>query len=64
MSTNPFGAGTFQNDPNISGAYTLPQSERLHFAYRIMVHLGDAWDANVAKAYHGYINPPKVEVID
>jgi hypothetical protein len=29
-----------------------------------MVHLGDARDANVAKAYHGYINPPKVEVTD
>ena len=64
MSTNPFGAGTFQNDSNISGAYTLPQGERLHFAYRIMAHLGDAWYANVAKAYHGYINPPKAEVID
>ncbi|MBI4553489.1 MAG: PmoA family protein, partial [Candidatus Latescibacteria bacterium] len=62
MATNPFGTGTFRNDPRQSGAYTLPAGERLVFAYRVYIHVGDATQGRVADVYHGYINPPNISV--
>lgn len=64
MGTNPFGAATFRGNPQLSGACTLPAGERLRFAYRVVVHTGDATEARIADAYHQYINPPKVAAIE
>ena len=63
MGTNPFGVGAFQGNPDISGAYTLPDGESLSFSYRVLIHPGDAQEARIADHYMQYINPPQVIVI-
>jgi hypothetical protein len=62
MGTNPFGVGTFTRNREQSGAFTLPSGGHLRFMYRVVVHLGDAKQADIAGAYHQYINPPTVTI--
>ncbi|SVB42764.1 uncharacterized protein METZ01_LOCUS195618 [marine metagenome] len=63
MSTNPFGVGAFHGNPDISGAYTLPDGEWLSFSYRVVIHSGTAQKACISDHYMQYINPPQVEVL-
>ena len=63
MSTNPFGVGAFHSNPNLSGAYTLPDGEDLSFSYRVVIHSGTAQKACIADHYMQYINPPQVKVL-
>ncbi|MBT5873712.1 MAG: PmoA family protein [Candidatus Latescibacteria bacterium] len=64
MGTNPFGVSTFRGNPDISGAYTLPDGDTLSFSYRVVVHQGDARDAKIEGQYIQYIHPPVISLLD
>ncbi|MBI1928546.1 PmoA family protein [Candidatus Poribacteria bacterium] len=62
MTTNIFGAGTFEGEQSKEGAYTLKSGEEMNFRFRVYIHAGDASTGRVAQKYHDFINPPVVTV--
>ncbi|GIX07388.1 MAG: hypothetical protein KatS3mg115_1791 [Candidatus Poribacteria bacterium] len=67
MATNVFGRGTFERGRRLldgDGSYTLPAGEALSFRYQVVVHAGDARAADIAGAYHNFVFPPRVELIE
>jgi len=60
MTANPFGLSYFSGDPTVDGSHVLPAGERLHFAYRLYLHSGDAMEGRVAQKYHDYLAPPRI----
>jgi hypothetical protein len=63
FAANPFALSAYLNDPNVDGSYVVKSGELLTFAYRLYLHDGDVCTANVAEQYHGYINPPLIEIL-
>ncbi len=60
FAANPFGWHDFgKNQP---GDYTLPTGEKLAFAYRVILHEGDASSAHVAEAFKNFADPPEISV--
>ena len=62
MTTNIFGTGTFEGDPNKDGSYTMKNGEEMNFRFRVLIHTGDAATGQVAQKYHDFINPPAVSI--
>ena len=62
MTTNIFGAGTFEGDRSKDGSYTLKRGEEMNFCFRVYIHAGDAPEGKVGQKYHDFINPPTVTV--
>ena len=62
MTANPFALSAYKHDPSCDGSHVVKAGERLAFAYRIYIHDGDAEAGGVGERYHGYVNPPAVEV--
>jgi len=65
MTTNIFGRGTFESGRKLldgDGQYVLKAGDSLTFRYQVVVHAGDAEDADLAGAYHNFVNPPSVTV--
>jgi hypothetical protein len=60
FAANPFGWHDFGSTQN--GEYTLETGNRLWFAYRVILHEGDALSARVSDAFDGYSEPPAIEV--
>jgi hypothetical protein len=54
LAANPFGWREFYNDPQKDGSWTIQQSKRLKFRYRVFIHHGDYRQAKVANAYQAY----------
>ena len=63
MTANPIALHDFTGDPNNTWDLVIPAGESLTWHYRILVHDGDAADANATERYHDFCNPPQVEVI-
>ena len=61
MTANPFGYSAFTNGLKIGG-YTTASGETLSFRYRVVIHVGDAREANIAGHYANYACPPEVSV--
>ncbi len=62
MTANPFALAAYKGDPSRDGSYVVKAGEEFAFSYRVYIHDGDASSAHVGERYHGYINPPVVEV--
>ncbi len=62
MTANPFALSAYRNDPSRDGSHVVKAGEELAFSYRVYIHDGDAVAGGVGQRYHGYINPPLVEV--
>jgi len=62
MTTNIFGAGTFEGNPSKDASYILKNGDEMNFRFRIYIHAGDASIGKVAQKYHDFINPPVVTV--
>lgn len=62
MTANPFALSAYRNDKSCDGSHVVKAGETFAFSYRVFIHGGDASAANVGERYHGYINPPVVEV--
>jgi len=54
FAVNPFGERDFYKDPKRDGSVTIATGESLTFRYRVLIHHGDAAEAQVAAAYHRY----------
>lgn len=54
FAVNPFGEHDFYHDPNRDGGVTIAQGEALTFTYRVVIHHGDAAEAQVAAAFQNY----------
>jgi hypothetical protein len=52
-SANPFGLKYFENN-GPDGSYTIPQGGSITLRYRMLMHKGDAKQANVAEAFAAY----------
>lgn len=62
MTANPFALSAYKNDPSADGSHVLRAGESLSFAYRLYIHDGDVNAGRVAEQYHGYTDPPAVQV--
>jgi hypothetical protein len=54
FAANPFGLAAFTNDKTQDGSVKLAPGESLHFAYRVVVHDGDAKSAGLAKQWDDF----------
>ena len=62
FAANPFALHDYDQGLAEDGSHTLAAGESLVFRYRLLLHTRDARGARVADHYHGYVNPPSVEV--
>lgn len=54
FAVNAFGEHDFYNDPKRDGSVTIPAGQSLTLRYRVLIHHGDAAEAQVAEAYRRY----------
>lgn len=54
FSVNPFGLRAFTSDPKAAGSHRIESGGSLTLRYRVLIHGGDATQANIADAYHRY----------
>jgi hypothetical protein len=54
FAVNPFGEHDFYNDPKRDGSVTIAKGDSLAFRYRVVIHHGDAAEAQIADAYSRY----------
>lgn len=64
MTVNPFGLHDFYKDSDTHrGDWTIPAYESRNFMYRVLIHRGNATEANVRERYHDFVSSPKVELV-
>jgi len=54
FAVNPFGEHDFYGDPKRDGSVTIAVGDSLALRYRVLIHDGDAAEAEVAEAYSQY----------
>ena len=54
FAANPFGERDFYHDKTRDGSVTIPAGGTLILRYRVLIHSGDAREAEVAEAYQRY----------
>lgn len=54
FANNIFGQREFTKNAKPDGSMTLQPGEKIHFAYRVVVHPGDAAEARIADLYADY----------
>ena len=54
FAVNPFGEHDFYKDPKRDGSVTIAEGKSLTFRYRVVIHHGDAAEAQIAAAYQRY----------
>lgn len=54
FAVNPFGEHDFYNDPKRNGSVTIAPGKSLTFIYRVVIHHGDAAEAQIDAAYNRY----------
>jgi hypothetical protein len=59
FAANPFGLSVFTGDKSQDGAVTLEPGKSLRYRYRIIIHAGDAKDANIAALWTKYTGANK-----
>ena len=59
FAANIFGEHDFYQDPSRDAGVTLKAGKSLHFLYRVVIHPGDAKQANVPKLYEDYVKTTK-----
>ena len=62
MTANPFGLRDYTRDPAQRGDLLLQNSARLTFRYRVLIHRGNAQDADLHARYQDLAHPPAVTV--
>jgi Methane oxygenase PmoA len=53
-AANPFGEHDFYKDKSRDGSMTIPAGGKLEFRYRVVIHPGDAAEAQVEKLYQHF----------
>ena len=54
FAANIFGLHHFRSDPSLDGSLRLRRNDSLRFRYRVVIHPGDAAEAQVANLYQTY----------
>ena len=54
FAANIFGLHHFLSDPSLDGSLRLRRDDSLRFRYRVVIHPGDAAEAQVANLYRAY----------
>jgi hypothetical protein len=54
FAANPFGERDFYRDKTRDGSVTIPAGGTFVLRYRVLIHAGDAGEAQVAEAYQRY----------
>jgi Methane oxygenase PmoA len=54
FAANPFGEHDFYKDPKRDGSVTIAKGESLTFRYRVLIHHGNAAEAQIAASYTRY----------
>jgi hypothetical protein len=63
FAANPFGYKDFGIDKE--GSHTIAAGESIYLAYRVILHEGTTEEAEIAKAFTRYAEPPRfIEVGD
>lgn len=62
FAANPFGISAFTGNDNISGELLLKAGTKVSFRYRVILHLGYAWEANIPNRFIDYTFPPRTEL--
>lgn len=62
FAANPFALSYYEPELGLKGDHTIPHGGKIDFAYRVLVHQGDAESAGVRDRYFGFIAPPEVKV--
>jgi len=62
MTANPFGLKHFTGDEANDGTQTWKVGETIVWRYRVLIHPGDADQADVAGHYANYADPPEVTI--
>lgn len=60
FAANPFGLKGF-DAKNESGAHTIPKGEQTNLRYRVILHSGDAKQADIAKRFEEYAKVKKAQ---
>ena len=62
MTANPFALAAYTAGEKVvkDGSYTLKVGEQMHFKYRVLIHRGNAYEADVTGQYLSFVSPPKV----
>jgi len=61
MSANPFGLSYFTGDKQVDGSHTWQAGETVVFRYRIVLHTGDAQQADIAGQWRLFAEGPKAD---
>jgi hypothetical protein len=59
FAANPFGLAVFTGDKSQDGSVTLDPGAELRFRYRVIIHPGDAAEANIAGLWKEYAQEGK-----
>lgn len=62
MTANPFGLHDYTGDPEQRADLTIPEGETVSWRYRVIVHDGNAEQAQIGERYHDFAFPPAVTV--
>jgi Methane oxygenase PmoA len=54
LAANPFGIRQFARDKRQDGKYVIPAGEAVVFRYRVLIHHGDAVEAQVGEKYREF----------
>ncbi len=63
FTANQWGLHDFTDDWSQRGDYALKQGDALNFLFRLYIHDGDTFHADVAGKYLDFIYPPKVKAV-
>lgn len=58
FAANPFGLHNFLNSNKVDGSLTLAEGDSFEVFYRVILHAGDAEDANIAAEFKRYAAAP------
>ncbi len=61
FTANQWGLHNFYGDWSVRGDLALPQGQQIEFNFRILIHLGDTQQAQVARAYIDWAYPPSAQ---
>ena len=59
FAANPFGQHDFESGPKGAGELRIPSGGSVTFRYRVLLHSGNAVEANVASQYAEYLSSTK-----
>lgn len=63
FTANQWGIHDFTGDFSQRGDYALEEGDALNFRFRLYIHEGDTFQADVAGKFLDFIYPPKVKVV-